>query len=53
LLHQGAVLADGPPAEVLTPALLRAAYGVEARPFTDPVTGHVTGHLRIAISEGK
>ncbi|MCC6799116.1 MAG: ABC transporter ATP-binding protein [Anaerolineae bacterium] len=45
LLHEGAVLADGSPAEVLTPALLRAAYGVETRPFTDPVTGH----LRIAV----
>lgn len=47
LLHQGAVLADGPPADVLTPSLLRAAYGVEAQPFADPVTGH----LRIAVSE--
>jgi len=46
LLHEGAVLAEGPPAAVLTPDLLRAAYGVEARPFTDPVTGH----LRIAVS---
>lgn len=45
LLHEGAVLADGSPAEVLTPALLRAAYGVEARPFADPITGH----LRIAV----
>ena len=46
LLHEGAVLADGPPAEVLTPSLLRTAYGVDARPFADPVTGH----LRIAVS---
>lgn len=30
VLRQGAVLAAGPPAEVLTPATIRAAYGVEA-----------------------
>jgi iron complex transport system ATP-binding protein len=30
LLHQGRVLTSGPPAEVLTPALIRTAYAVEA-----------------------
>lgn len=31
VLHQGAVLADGPPREALTPQVLARAYGVEAR----------------------
>jgi len=48
LLHEGAVLAAGSPAEVLTSDRLRAAYGVDACPFTDPVTGH----LRIAVASG-
>lgn len=30
LLDRGALVADGPPAEVLTPELLRSTYGVEA-----------------------
>jgi iron complex transport system ATP-binding protein len=36
LLAGGRILASGTPAEVLTPALLRAAYGVEAQVFTGP-----------------
>lgn len=31
VLHQGRILADGPPADVLTPEILRRAFGVEAR----------------------
>lgn len=31
VLHQGQIIASGPPAEVLTPALLRTVYRVEAR----------------------
>ncbi len=31
LLHGGALLAEGPPREVVTPATLRRAYGVQAR----------------------
>jgi iron complex transport system ATP-binding protein len=31
LMKEGALAADGPPAEVLTPERLRAVYGVEAR----------------------
>ncbi len=30
LLHEGNVLADGPPTKVLTPELLRQVYGIEA-----------------------
>ncbi|MGD7070088.1 ABC transporter ATP-binding protein [Acetobacter sp. AAB5] len=31
VLHEGRIIASGPPAEVLTPALLRTVYRVEAR----------------------
>lgn len=31
LLHEGTLVADGPPAQVLTPDRLRAVYGIEAR----------------------
>jgi iron complex transport system ATP-binding protein len=48
LLHQGAVLADGPPADTLQPETLRRAYGVAAQPYADPITGH----LRLAILPG-
>jgi iron complex transport system ATP-binding protein len=39
LLHSGAVAADGPPAEVLSPENLRRVYGVRAEVRTDPATG--------------
>jgi len=45
LLREGAICAEGTPAEVLTPDHLRAAYGVEVRPYPDPITGF----LRLAI----
>ena len=35
VLAEGTLLADGPPAEVLTPATLRRAFGVEARVEAD------------------
>ncbi|MDE0120324.1 MAG: ABC transporter ATP-binding protein [bacterium] len=38
-MSAGDVVADGPPAEVLTPRLLRDCFGVEASVVTDPVTG--------------
>ena len=41
LLHEGTVLADGPPDRVLTPAHLEAAYGVEAAVHQDPWSGSV------------
>jgi iron complex transport system ATP-binding protein len=31
LLHQGRVLGDGPPREILTPDALSALYGLEVR----------------------
>ncbi|WNY35013.1 ABC transporter ATP-binding protein [Curtobacterium flaccumfaciens] len=39
VLHDGGVVADGTPHEVLTPALLEHAFGLHARVFPDPVTG--------------
>ncbi|PYY32614.1 MULTISPECIES: ABC transporter ATP-binding protein [unclassified Curtobacterium] len=39
VLHDGGVVADGTPAEVLTPAVLERAFGLHARVVPDPVTG--------------
>jgi ferric hydroxamate transport system ATP-binding protein len=39
LLHEGRVKADGTPSEVLTAENLTAAYGIDIRVDTDPVTG--------------
>ncbi|MFD6098423.1 ABC transporter ATP-binding protein [Nocardiopsis flavescens] len=38
-MREGRVLASGEPAEVLTPALLREVFGLEAVVVEDPVTG--------------
>lgn len=46
VLHQGRLLAIGPPADVLTPACLRDVFGVMARSLTDPADGST--HLRFA-----
>ncbi|PZR53745.1 ABC transporter ATP-binding protein [Xylanimonas oleitrophica] len=43
VLHRGRVAAHGAPADVLTPALVRDVFGVEATPVVHPVTG--TTHL--------
>lgn len=39
LLHEGRLVADGPPHETVTPALLRLVYGYEARVIPHPRTG--------------
>ena len=39
LLHGGRIIADGPPAAVITPPLLRHAYGYDARVLPHPQTG--------------
>ena len=39
VLHDGGVVADGTPAQVLTPAVLAQAFGLHARVVPDPVTG--------------
>jgi iron complex transport system ATP-binding protein len=39
VLHEGKKLADGSPWEVLTPSILRTAFGVEGLVEPDPVTG--------------
>ena len=39
LLSDGVIAAEGPPADVLTPANLRRAFGVETSVQQDPATG--------------
>lgn len=39
LLHQGRILAEGRPAEVLTPKHLETAFGVRVTVLEDPLTG--------------
>ncbi|WP_151772301.1 ABC transporter ATP-binding protein [Streptomyces abyssomicinicus] len=41
LLHDGRIVADGEPAEVLTPDRLTATYGIRIEVDTDPLTGHL------------
>lgn len=48
LLSDGAVWSTGAPEAVLSPEGIQAAYGIAARPYQDPVTGH----LRLAILNG-
>lgn len=45
LLHRGRLLACGAPKDVLTPALLREVFGVEALVRTHPLTGRVYVHF--------
>ncbi|GGT91104.1 MULTISPECIES: ABC transporter ATP-binding protein [Streptomyces] len=42
VLERGRVVAEGPPGEVLTPALLAAVYGVAAEVIPHPTTGTPT-----------
>jgi iron complex transport system ATP-binding protein len=39
VLSHGRVVAAGPTAETLTPALIREVYGIDARWMTNPLTG--------------
>ncbi|MFD7658408.1 ABC transporter ATP-binding protein [Actinosynnema sp. NPDC059797] len=39
VLHRGRVVADGPPAEVLTPELVAEVFGVRSHRWVDPDTG--------------
>ncbi|WP_448320981.1 ABC transporter ATP-binding protein [Streptomyces sp. CO7] len=41
LLHDGRIVADGTPAEVLTPERLTATYGIRIEVDTDPLTGQL------------
>lgn len=52
LLHQGRVLADGSPWQVLTPANLEQAYGVRALVYTDPVTDSLTVKVLAPSQDG-
>jgi iron complex transport system ATP-binding protein len=40
-LHRGRIHSEGPPAEVLTPAMLAEVFGIEARVSRDAGAGHV------------
>lgn len=42
LLHEGRVMADGPPVDVLTARHLTDAYGIPVEVTTDPATGRVS-----------
>ncbi|WP_307852548.1 ABC transporter ATP-binding protein [Glaciihabitans sp. dw_435] len=39
VLHEGSIVADGAPAEVLTPEILHRAFSLRARVIPDPITG--------------
>lgn len=48
-MRDGSIVAEGPPAKVVTPALVAEVFGIEARIIPDPVAGTpltvpVTGH---------
>jgi iron complex transport system ATP-binding protein len=45
VLHNGRVVAEGPPEAVVTPGLLREVYGVEAEVDVDPHTGRPAVHV--------
>jgi iron complex transport system ATP-binding protein len=51
LLHEGVLLATGTPDEVLTPSLLRTAYGVEAAIQPGPDGKPIVLPLRTALPE--
>jgi iron complex transport system ATP-binding protein len=50
-LKEGRIVADGPPVEILTPALLADLFGVRAHIMTDPETGTPVC-LPYAVMEG-
>ncbi|MGC0317155.1 ABC transporter ATP-binding protein [Kitasatospora acidiphila] len=54
VLHEGAVVASGPPREVLTPALLAQVFGVRAAVVEHPLTGDplIAFDHRAAVAEG-
>lgn len=39
VMHQGRIVAQGKPAEVVTPQLLRDVYGLDCTVYADPVSG--------------
>jgi iron complex transport system ATP-binding protein len=53
LLHDGRLVADGPPDLVLTPPLLKRAYGYAAQVIPHPQTGHPVVLPRYAIADGE
>ncbi|WP_312858288.1 ABC transporter ATP-binding protein [Pseudonocardia pini] len=51
VLADGQPVAEGPADEVLTPELIRAVYGVDARCTTNPLTGRRAVHLAALTPE--
>ena len=39
VMHAGRIVAEGKPADVVTPELLREVYGLECAVYPDPVSG--------------
>jgi iron complex transport system ATP-binding protein len=39
VMHEGRIVAEGKPADVVTPELLHAVYGLKCRVYADPVSG--------------
>lgn len=52
VLHRGRVIAQGGPEEVVTPALLRAVWGVDAEVIADHATGRPSVRLGPAAAVG-
>ena len=52
VLEEGHVASQGRPDEVVTPALLREVYGVEAEVHPHPVTGRPTVFVEVAAPQG-
>ena len=39
VMHEGRIVAEGKPADVVTPELIRNVYGLDCEVYADPVSG--------------
>ncbi|MGH8929805.1 MAG: ABC transporter ATP-binding protein [Egibacteraceae bacterium] len=51
VMRHGRIVADGPPADVLTPELIRTVFGVQAHPMVHPATGRL--HLAFTAPDAE